>query len=363
MIKVMESKKNKKDYNIKLLSCNVVSPIGAGCKAPLDVSNIIKDKYHYKEKNINLYESNNKLINKLKGIIFSIRRIINILFTNNKTFYIIQSNYFQYPFYAKIFTNLWEKILSSKNIILLIHDINGLRYLQEDYLKKEIKIYNCAKYIVAHNYAMKKFLIESGIDKQKIYELECFDYLCSNEIIKHAKNNKLEICYAGNLSKNKSKFLYQIDSKKLNFTLNIYGQGIDKNISDNIIYNGTYNSGDVRKTLVGDLGLVWDGEYDENDEDKYYKNYTKYNNPHKLSCYLAADLPVIVWKKSAIAKFVKENNIGYLINNIYDINKINQTDYEIKKKNAKEIGKKVREGYYTSNVLEKIINDIEKSLE
>ena len=53
----------------------------------------------------------------------------------------------------------------------------------------------------------------------------------------------------------------------------------------------------------GNLGLIWDGASDSSDEDIGMKNYTRYNNPHKLSCYMAAGLPVIVWEKSAISKF------------------------------------------------------------
>ena len=70
-------------------------------------------------------------------------------------------------------------------------------------------------------------------------------------------------------------------------------------------------------------------------------------------------MPVIVWKKAAIAKFVEENNIGYLINNIYEINDIDYTIYDEKVKNVNIIKKRVKEGYYTKKVIEKIIIDIE----
>ena len=107
--------------------------------------------------------------------------------------------------------------------------------------------------------------------------------------------------------------------------------------------------------IDGNLGLVWDGNFDESDEEKNYKNYTRFNNPHKLSCYIASGMPVIVWKKSAIADFVRENNIGYEISNLYDINKLDFSDYDVKKKNVEKLEQRVRKGYFTQSALSKIL--------
>ena len=88
------------------------------------------------------------------------------------------------------------------------------------------------------------------------------------------------------------------------------------------------------------------------------KNYTKYNNPHKLSCYMAAGLPVIVWEKAAISKFVKDNNIGYTIKKIDDINTLDFSDLKEKAENVKKIEEKVQNGEYTKNVIKKILKDM-----
>ena len=345
---------------LKLLSANEISSIGASVKAPEDISEILKKQFQLKEKIIIYKSSKNKIINYCLNKIYVLRRILNLFLMDKNIYYIMQSNYFHYPFSMP---NLSSKILNNKKVILYIHDINGLRDADDEYLKKELNLFNKAEFIIAHNNKMKQFLVENGISKEKIYILECFDYLCKDKKRKELNNiSKIKtICYAGNLSKEKSKFLYQIDAKKINFKLNIYGKGVSEDINEKINYKGVYNADEVREILDGDVGLVWDGCFDSQDENEYYKNYTKYNNPHKLSCYLAADLPVIVWEKAAIAEFVKKNNIGYTINNIYDINKINFSDYNAKKKNAELIGEKIRNGYYTTKVLSEIIdsNDIE----
>ncbi|MEI3535629.1 MAG: hypothetical protein V8R16_02480, partial [Bacilli bacterium] len=83
-----------------------------------------------------------------------------------------------------------------------------------------------------------------------------------------------------------------------------------------------------------------------------FGKYLKYNNPHKLSLYLAAGLPVIVWSKSAIAKFVIDNNVGICVNNLNEINdKIKKSNYELIRNNAIKIGEKIRKGYFLNNCL------------
>ena len=62
--------------------------------------------------------------------------------------------------------------------------------------------------------------------------------------------------------------------------------------------------------------------------------------------------------ESSNADFVKENNVGYTIHNIYDINNLDFSDYDTKRKNAIEIGKKVRAGYYTTRVMSDVLKKI-----
>ena len=88
------------------------------------------------------------------------------------------------------------------------------------------------------------------------------------------------------------------------------------------------------------------------------KNYTKYNNPHKLSCYMAAGLPVIVWEKSAISEFVKKNNLGYTIKTLEDINNLDFSNLEELKKNVKKIQSRVVSGEYTKKVFNKVLKDM-----
>ena len=77
---------------------------------------------------------------------------------------------------------------------------------------------------------------------------------------------------------------------------------------------------------------------------------------------MAAGIPVIAWKKAAISEFIKKNNIGYLIDQISDINNLDFSDYNEKLKNTKKMQVKVRNGYFTKTVINEILNDIGEKL-
>lgn len=325
-------------------SCN------AGPKAKVDIEKILAQEFGC---NINVW---NLSINSKAGIFKKLVRKIKKLTFILKNFFGNDFLIVQVPF--KIKFNLLYRINNNK--VAIIHDIEGLRNQNISELKNEIKFFNNCKYIIAHNEKMINFLKENGVIVQMI-NLEIFDYLTEPKEL-HKKRvfdaNNVQIAFAGNLKREKAPFLYQIDETKINFKLNVYGIGIQNDINRKILYKGKFSPDELPFNLNGDLGLVWDGNFDESDENSTFKNYTKYNNPHKFSCYMAAGIPVIVWKKSAIAEFVKKHNIGYTISNIYEINNIDFSDYSEKEKNVNEICKKVRDGYYTKKAIENIINNL-----
>lgn len=333
----------------------------AGQKAPSDIVKIINNSFDSYSSFIDNFNSEDFLNS--HNIVYRILCRYSFLRTFAKSKRKKEILLIQYPmeertnFLNKLFLFNMKFLRKNKSIIL-IHDLDGIRYQNDTYLKQDIDRLNKVEYVIAHNDIMKERLIHDGV-KSKIYTLKLFDYLCDydNEIkdIPLDKNNPIVI-YAGNLSSQKSPFIHEL--KNIKFTLNLYGVGIDKDISKNILYKGKYPAEILPNKLVGNLGLIWDGKSDSSDSNIGMKNYTKYNNPHKLSCYIAAGLPVIVWEKSAISKFVKDNNIGYTIKEINDINRLDLSDYEIKKENVKKLQIKVRNGEYTKNVINEILKDM-----
>ena len=333
-----------------VISRYIKNKMNAGPKAKVDIETIAKKDFDAKIRVFNYTEEEEKspiksICLKLKKLIFSFKYI------RGQELTIIQ-----FPF-----SNEVALTKRAKNKVAIIHDLDGLRRNDAVLNKREIGFLDTCKYIIAHNGKMKNYLIDQGIEKDKIYELELFDYLSDDCSLIHEMDGKRSIAYVGNLSKDKSPYIHQIDQEKMNFDLYLYGNGIEEVENKKIKYMGSFRPEQLPNEIKENFGLVWDGNLDESDEDKTYKNYTRYNNPHKLSCYIAAGIPVIVWEKSAVADFVKKENIGYTIENIYDINKIDMSDYETKKENIEKLQKNVKSGFYTKKVLQAILQKERKS--
>ena len=253
-----------------------------------------------------------------------------------------------------------KKIKEKKNLtyVFLIHDLETLRGLFVDDREKfelwDKTMLEIADYIISHNDKMTQYLVDYGIPKDRIFDLEVFDYLYPNEnTITYDKS----VLLAGNLNPQKSNYISQLKNiKNVNFEL--YGVNCsDECLADNVNYNGAFPPDDVPAQLTKGFGLVWDGSsVDECTGNT--GNYLRYNNPHKLSLYLASGIPVIVWKQSAEAGFVEKYNVGFAVESLNELTDIMSDMTEEKYfdivKNVKDVSNKVRNGYFLSKSLETI---------
>lgn len=129
-----------------------------------------------------------------------------------------------------------------------------------------------------------------------------------------------KIAFAGNLAK--STFLYH-DLDKLGVNFWVYGINLDRNKirSKSVTYNGSFTSEEIPAKLEGSFDLIWDGDSIDTCSGAFGE-YTRYNNPHKLSLYVSSCLSVIVWSQVAIADFVKEHDIGFCVDSLSDIHTV-----------------------------------------
>ena len=319
----------------------------AGNKARDDINTILSEKkieeigsYEYREfrnwiEKI-LYLFNPKIIVKLIKL-FSIK---------NKKIII------QYPFYCN-FILQWILIRCVKNnkTCLIIHDVESLRDFGDWSEKKEVDLFNACWKIVVHNEKMKKALEKINVTTEMI-NLQLFDYLRDNTSVKQRVLGN-ELAFAGNLIK--SKFLCQnLDSMGLK--INLYGPNYDENIINSkcVSYKGSFSPDEIPKSLEGSFGLIWDGN-SVNTCDGEFGRYMKYNNPHKLSLYISAQMPVIVWEEAAIADFVLKEGIGFTIKELADISKkienMSEDTYAMYISNLDRLQKKVVKGDYTKKAL------------
>ena len=127
---------------------------------------------------------------------------------------------------------------------------------------------------------------------------------------------------------------------------------------DNRDGGGQYSPDEIPNKLRGSFGLIWDGSSIE-ECDEVLGNYLKYNNPHKCSLYVAAGLPVIAPRSSAIGKLIIQLNIGLLVDNLHDLEQLNidSLSYASMRKNVLEVRAKVISGGYFSDAINLIEND------
>lgn len=328
---------------MKVLSLVYKTKKNAGPKAKSDIDEILKKEYNAEI--IRLYREGN----------FRLRTLVEFM----KLFFCKDVIVLQMPMILKAAA---YKFVPKEKTILLVHDLDGLRYQNMEVQDKEINVIKQFKYIIVHNEKMKEFLISKGVDKDSLYVLELFDYLVNNGKEGNDKKNETEseFVFIGNLSKEKCPFIYQFEDGDLKYNINLYGINAEEDcLNKNLIYKGSFEPEDLG-CVEGKIGIVWDGNKVDTERIDCFKNYTRYNNPHKLSCYMACGKPVVVWSQAAVADFVKKENIGYVIDSIEDINNIDFSTYNEKKENAKRIQTKVIHGEYTKDIIKTIIEKIDQ---
>ena len=202
-----------------------------------------------------------------------------------------------------------------------MHDIEDLRYSNaevEGLRPATRKIFEQFDVIIVHNASMRKWMSEQGFQEGRMVELEIFDYLTSSHDFASPEiGNKVII--AGNLDPNKAGYLSALPNIS-DIEWNLYGANYDAERlnAGNIVYHGSFAPEELPSKLAGSFGLVWDGPSAETCSGPMGR-YLRYNNPHKLSLYLRAGLPVIVWKDSAEADFVRRYDVGIMVGSLCEL--------------------------------------------
>ena len=260
----------------------------------------------------------------------------------------------QYQSNVLFFYRLLNRIKLTKKVAI-IHDLESLR--GNISLEKEISILNTFDFIVSHNHIMTKYLLKNGYTG-KVYNLDIFDYLYDNKIKIKIERPMDQVFFAGNLEK--SSFIMNLkDINNLKF--NLYGKYFDKiqeiANQENVIYKGSFNATDLIAELEGAWGLVWDGNSLDTC-DGVVGHYMKYNNPHKVSMCIVSERPIIIWDKSAMAEYIKNNKLGVLISNLRDLsvvlNGISHEDYIRMVNNVKREKEKIINGQSLRTIIREI---------
>ncbi len=351
--------------DVYVISINKTKRNTAGSKAPADVVEICR-KQGYKVFDMPGFPRDKNLVyRKLWLLIVSFYYWRKLEKTVAKGSIVI----YQHPMYGnRMAQKMIPRIQNKKQVkfIALIHDLESLRGGISGVTRVSEKTRNLSDTallsqfdsIICHNEHMKQYLVSRGFDSSKLECLEIFDYLCDVKEHIRERGDNPSIAIAGNLAIGKCPYMYNISTKDYNkgLMINLYGINFDQDSSGgNIIYHGSFSPEELPVRLQGDFGLVWDGNSVETCSGNTGE-YLKYNNPHKTSLYLASGLPVIVWNQAAIADFILQNHVGIAVDSLQDIEEkikeISAEEYDEMCRNARNVGGKIRDGYYVKRAIE-----------
>ena len=274
--------------------------------------------------------------------------------------------FLQYPV-KKYFSFLCHVAhLKGAKTISLIHDLGSFRRKKLT-IQKEINRLSNSDYIIASNEKMKGWLKEHGLQKP-VGALGLFDYrsesICPEEV---TEREQVKVVYAGALSMKKNSFLVDLSQTLSNWQLLVCGnkeglQGLQEN--PQITYQGFVPSEEFIKHIDADFGLVWDGNSLDGCSGEYGQ-YLKWNSPHKVSFYLRAGLPLIIWKEAAVAPIIEEAGAGITIRSLEELDDrlkaLTLEDYQKMKANTVIMAKRLNEGYFLHQALEEFNKHIIKT--
>lgn len=328
-----------------VITVNETDKNNAGPKAKTDIDKILKSKEDFQV--INLAFNWHSKVSKLRYIVWDIPYLMRTINADEI--------FFQFPSYSRTLMNSFIKNIrhyTEARLIFIVHDLESLRNFSYDptYKPEELKWLREADGLIVHNPSMAKWLKNNGVDTPMAV-LGFFDYLNPQPINKSAELDG-SVCFAGNLKK--AGFLAKLPKK---LALDVFGPNFDTELQDRVNYKGVYSPDELPKYLKEDFGLIWDG--DSIDEcNGLFGNYLRYNCPHKASLYLSSGLPIIVWKKAAIAEYVERYGLGYTVESLSDIpnivQNITESEYMMIKKNVLSMAQELRNGNHIRRAIESL---------
>jgi hypothetical protein len=271
------------------------------------------------------------------------------------------------PVEAKAFVRELMRVKRA-TVVVLVHDLDSMRYTDRSHESApELTFLKLADAVICHNASMARWLQERGI-RQTLTSLTFFDYLIEEQTAPDASfvdvstlHWRRDIVFAGNLSKLKSGFLYEL-SDDYEVTLRAFGSQPppDSTFPKCVRYCGRFPP--ERPSLPpGLFGLVWDGT-DIGSCTGISGTYLKLNSPHKVSLYLACGLPVICWRQSALAAEIESRNLGFAIDSLEEIpralRELPDATYAAMLARVDQVRTKIREGKQLLEALDHAILDV-----
>ncbi|WFR75726.1 beta-1,6-galactofuranosyltransferase [Lactococcus lactis] len=252
------------------------------------------------------------------------------LWTNNTEFELEFINYLKNVRQAKIVAMVWD-------IVSWLQDNR-----ERDYTK-DASLWMLNKYdlVIAANPKMGKRLREEGGVTTPMIPMHLTDFIYNGPLV--SKHYKQELYYVAT-----GIDPAMIEEMPSNLRINYIGPHNQvKEFPETVRLLGPMDSNDIPSQLDGGFGLLY---YPQNGGYKGMHRYGEYNNPMKLSLYLASGLPVICLSNTAHAKWIKERGVGLVIEGLGEleqaIENMSEKDYDQMLENIKPWQRAVSSGFF-----------------
>lgn len=240
------------------------------------------------------------------------------------------------------------RMRNDTRIAVLICDVIPMMFegvSEEDY-SRAVEIYNMADLVIVPSEAMLDLLRKRGLKVKKILIQSMWD-LPFSEPLETPKFTR-QLFFSG--SPNRFRFLstWNYDVSLALFTNEHFPLN-----GQNIRLCGWKNTAELLTEYTkGGFGLVWE----QSDRSEYYKC----NQPHKLSTYLAAGIPVVMQKGLVHEQTVTEYGLGFAVGSLEEaaevVRNISEDEYYELVNHIKNISFLIRGGFFTKKLLLDTVN-------
>lgn len=248
----------------------------------------------------------------------------------------------QFPSYLSIAfeENFQAAVQASRaKFILLLHDFEPLRLNERQMVDREWQLLKQADGLVVHTQEMAD-AINIPVPT---FQLGLFDYL--TELAIPARSLSQDLIFAGTLTKAPWIKNFPLPLKVFANLPRKWAQDV---LPTNIRLENIMPANEAPAKLPDGIGLVWDSDEDDKTQ---YQSYQAINSPHKLSLYLAANLPVILPATSPFTTFITENHLGLGIHDLTEL----PVKFDYDASTGQQIGQALRSGQHTKRLLTRLL--------
>ena len=270
------------------------------------------------------------------------------------------------------FLKMWQSLHQRK--VIIVHDLKsvqmkfytggkGMLSLQE-WEEREVGLFTAASDVISHSVRMSSVIRDQyNFAITRFGELRLFDYLCktithNNAIM--ANLSDIHVAYCGNLHgcALATELLRELPANlRLRYSLFSPGQLAREPTRRSDIFLESEQDADKLPNVLRKngckFGLCWWAE------EVRSSGYLKLIAPHKASCYLAAEIPLIAPKNTYLGDLVEELGLGVTIDNLAALADavlpLSPTQFSAMHKRVVQTSQLIRNGHFILSALGRLM--------